>query len=186
MRAVYLLAALGFAIWAVPTVELPQNGMPENGVIRMSVLSDMAHTAPLGDAPASPPNVGGDTLVFAVPPKPQAGPILPDYPWPLHETAPDTAPVAMGAPAFLRLSGVEPVTARLPSTRVNRNYRRVTANSLNMRSGPAKRFSAVTALHAGTVAEVTGRSQSGWVPIKLLKTGQRGWVFHRFLAPMRG
>jgi len=182
MRVGFLLVALGVAVWAMPPVELPKTD-----VIEVSVLSDRPSATPASwSAPRTLANVGGDTFVYAVPPKTQGGPILPDYPWPLPDTAPDAAPGAMLAPLDLGQILAEPVSARLPGSKKNPNFRRVTANSLNMRSGPAKRFSTITSLQAGAVAEVTGRSQSGWVPIKLVDTGQSGWVFHRFLAPIRG
>ena len=178
MRTGILLAALGLAVWSSPPVELTATE-----TIKVTVLADAASVSPWV-APRIVSNPGGDTFVYAVPPHEQRAPILPDYPWPLSEITPDQPPGVSSAPPAPGLILARPLSMR-QTIKSNPNLRRVTANGLNMRSGPAKRFSVVSALQAGDVAKVTGRSRSGWVPVTILDTGRQGWVFQRFLAPMR-
>ncbi|TMV88743.1 hypothetical protein FGG78_16470 [Thioclava sp. BHET1] len=60
----------------------------------------------------------------------------------------------------------------------------VSANALNVRSGPATSHQAVDSLHRGEQVLLVAE-QGGWAHVKIEGDGIDGWVSKRFLSPAR-
>jgi len=180
MRALYIILAGGVAFWTMPPVD-----MGATVAARADIAISEVEMGPPGLSPA-----GAETLVYAVLPRAAKGPILPDLPWPLPEMAPDELPkVDTAPPSSGAIQALEFLSAREPSIETleyGAQHRRVTATALALRSGPAKVYPAVGSLYMGEIAEVVGGRRAGWVPVRVVGTGKRGWVFYRFLAPVHG
>lgn len=73
------------------------------------------------------------------------------------------------------------VAAALPEI----DLHRVTGSRVNVRSGPSSRFGVVTVATEGQQAEVIGEEGS-WIQIRFVDSGDEGWIFGRYLAPMDG
>lgn len=58
---------------------------------------------------------------------------------------------------------------------------RVTAMTLRLREGPGTNFSMIAVLPLGTRVEVQSR-QEAWCAVRVLDTGQTGWVAERYLS----
>lgn len=58
----------------------------------------------------------------------------------------------------------------------------VTGNQVNLHRGPSTADAVVTALVAGTQAELIGMSGDGWALIRAVDTGVEGYMSDRFLA----
>lgn len=60
---------------------------------------------------------------------------------------------------------------------------RVSGDRVNMRSGPSTANGVVASLPAGTLAEPLGAPAGGWVEIRVVDTGETGFMAARFLDP---
>jgi len=129
---------------------------------------------------------GAETLIFAVAPQPRSGPIMPDLPWELIVAAPDPLPTVDKTPPDQTMRKRDKPAASLGLPRKDPALRQVTANALNLRTGPSSGYPAIKALHAGEQAVISGPPRDGWVPVRIVTSGQRGWVFHRYLASVNG
>ena len=154
-------------------------------------VSDVVADVVAGGVPDGVPvlRAGSASLMFPVSPAPGTAPVMPDWPWALHQMAPDTPPrIETRAPNRLISIGSVEFTATDSATEPARDpespLHRVTAVSLNMRSGPSNQFPPIAILRQGARALVSGRASDGWVRIELIDTGRRGWVFQRYLAPL--
>lgn len=163
---------LGFAFWLSPSVEI---ALPARDVVTVRPIDQ--------PGPWPPAATGADTLVFPVPPRRVTAPVMPDIPIPLPAAMPDRPPRAPVARAALPQPLAE---ATLLSARLSEPARhRVVALALKLRQGPSAGDRVLGTLRRGEVAEVTGAARRGWVPVRLPDSGRRGWVFARFLAPLR-
>lgn len=72
---------------------------------------------------------------------------------------------------------VEPVIAQTLA-----DIRAVAGKRVNMRSGPGTNYNVLDTLPRGTEAEVIAVNSDGWAEIKILSTGQIGWMAERLLT----
>lgn len=193
MRAVVILVALTTVAFLVPQAQMsPQTGDERSTTARGQGLGQVQISgfAGMGDEGlVLAGNVGAETFHFPGAPRVEDPPILPDWPWELPEMWADAPPQVDQTTPQIPLSDLVAAAARapdsaLPERSYTRNHRRITANSLNMRTGPAKRFPAVLALEIGDVVEITGPPENGWVPVRTEPSGTPGWVFFRYLKPL--
>ncbi|WP_424940991.1 SH3 domain-containing protein [Aliiroseovarius sp. S253] len=59
----------------------------------------------------------------------------------------------------------------------------VSGSTVNMRGGPSTGHGVVSKLTRGTEVLETGQTDDGWSQIKVVDTGQRGFIASRFLKP---
>ncbi len=62
------------------------------------------------------------------------------------------------------------------------DVRAVAGSRVNMRSGPSTDFRVLDTLPRGTEAEVLEVNADGWARIRLMSTGQEGWMAERLLS----
>jgi uncharacterized protein YgiM (DUF1202 family) len=60
--------------------------------------------------------------------------------------------------------------------------RKVAGDWVNMRDGPSTTYLVLDTLPRGTQAEVLAVNADGWAQIRLLETGQVGWMAERLLS----
>ncbi|SMR83300.1 SH3 domain-containing protein [Aliiroseovarius halocynthiae] len=129
-----------------------------------SAVIPVAATIPDGSAHATP-------QVFAIK---VAANGEDDSPAALAEAA--AREMAANAPAL-----VEPAASnRLPSGFTTMF---VSGSTVNMRGGPSTQHGIVTKLTRGTEVFETGQTDDGWSQIKVVDTGERGFIASRFLKP---
>ena len=71
----------------------------------------------------------------------------------------------------------EPVVEEAPV-----DLRAVAGSWVNMRSGPGTNFDVLDTLPGGTEAEVMEVNADGWARIRILSSGQEGWMAERLLT----
>lgn len=62
------------------------------------------------------------------------------------------------------------------------DIRAVAGSRVNMRSGPSTDFRVLDTLPRGTEAEILEVNADGWARIRLMSTGQEGWMAERLLT----
>lgn len=62
------------------------------------------------------------------------------------------------------------------TTRAGQDLRKVSSARVNMRSGPGKDYGVIGKLTRGTEVEVTRDDGTGWVQLRVLDTGEEGWM----------
>lgn len=60
----------------------------------------------------------------------------------------------------------------------------VSANLVNMRSGPSTEFGVVGRLRRGTEVHDMGSTSKGWSEITVIATGDRGFIASKYLTPL--
>ncbi|MEJ6404337.1 SH3 domain-containing protein [Yoonia sp. 2307UL14-13] len=78
------------------------------------------------------------------------------------------------------ISTAAPVSAPEPAD--PRDIRLVTGDWVNMRDGPSTAFDVLNTLPKGTEAEIIASNSDGWAQIRLLDSGQTGWMAERLLT----
>ena len=63
-----------------------------------------------------------------------------------------------------------------PQIEAPKDLRAVTGNRVNMRTGPGTTFSVVTKLSKGAEVEVIGSEGDGWLQLRVVDTGQVGYM----------
>lgn len=95
--------------------------------------------------------------------------------------APNTATVASIQPEEVAAAIVEqPEIVISQATQID--VKVVDANNLNMRSGPSTNNGVITRLERDTEVEIIDQNAEGWANIKVLLTGEEGWVSARYLT----
>jgi uncharacterized protein YgiM (DUF1202 family) len=97
----------------------------------------------------------------------------------------DTSPGALAEAAARKMAAsapapTEPTTDGL-STRFPTMF--VSGSTVNMRGGPSTQHGVVSKLTRGTEVLETAQTDDGWSQIKVVATGQRGFIASRFLKP---
>jgi hypothetical protein len=133
---------------------------------------------PINEATPAPPTA--TAVILAPTPGPPPTPTPTIAPPPVQPTA---APAPTTAPAAA--TGDNPC-ANLPVYQVGNRVR--TTSELNLREGPTVDSAALTVLPSGTELEVTGEfaeaGQCDWWPVKVVASGQEGFVIEQFLEPV--
>lgn len=75
-----------------------------------------------------------------------------------------------------------PVIAEPEITQPTIDLREVAGKRVNMRSGPSTDYRILDTLPRGTQAEVLNVNADGWAEIKIVETGQVGWMLGRLLT----
>ena len=60
--------------------------------------------------------------------------------------------------------------------------REVAARAVNMREGPDTSYAVIDTLPQGTQTEIIEADNTGWVRVRILNTGQIGWMAERLLT----
>jgi len=81
------------------------------------------------------------------------------------------------APTFTSLSAPAAVGSADLST-----LRDVAARAVNMRAGPDTSYDVLDTLPQGTQTEVVESDGNGWVRVRVVATGQMGWMAERLLT----
>ena len=99
----------------------------------------------------------------------------------------DTAPVFDGETAqsgdattvFTSLSAPAPAAVSSPDLA---SLREVAGRAVNMREGPSTSYNVIDTLPQGTQTEVIDSDGAGWVRVRVVETGQMGWMAERLLT----
>lgn len=99
----------------------------------------------------------------------------------------ETAPVYEGQtiesstiePTFASLSAPAPAAVASPDLTA---IREVAGRAVNMREGPSTSFAVIDTLPQGTQTEIIDSDGTGWVRIRVVETGQMGWMAERLLT----
>jgi hypothetical protein len=83
------------------------------------------------------------------------------------------------APTFTSLSA--PAPAAVGSADLS-TLRDVAARAVNMRAGPDTSYDVLDTLPQGTQTEVVESDGNGWVRVRVVATGQMGWMAERLLT----
>ena len=148
-------------------------GLPEDRIGRERVaIPQSITTTPVV---ATPTPIAVSAPVSAPDPTPASQQPTPT-PQPAPDPAPDPEPVVEPTPD----PPADPVeeVAALPVLYV-------TGTRVNMRAGPATSFGKVGALTRGTAVDDMGEAAPGWSQIRVIETGQRGFMATRFLSPSK-
>ena len=103
------------------------------------------------------------------------------------EVAVATAPVFAGETAsagdamttFTSLSAPAPAGVASPDLTV---LREVAGRAVNMREGPSTSYNVIDTLPQGTQTEIIDSDGAGWVRVRVVDTGQMGWMAERLLT----
>ena len=96
-------------------------------------------------------------------------------------TNPDPAPDPIATPVAATPEPTpEPEPAAEPTRQVTFLY--VTGTRVNVRGGPSTDYGVIAALGQNTAVEDLGDASGGWREIRLLDTGERGYMSERFLT----
>ncbi len=79
---------------------------------------------------------------------------------------------------------VEPMATGAVSSNSNEDVRRVAGSRVNMRNGPSTDFQVLDQLGRGDEVVVIDSPGGGWVQLRVLATGQIGWMAERLLTPV--
>ncbi len=85
----------------------------------------------------------------------------------------------VAAPAVVETPAVEVVAAFDPV-----DLREVAGNRVNMRSGPGTNYGVLDTLTRGTETEVLEVDATGWARVRVIGSGQVGWMAERLLASL--
>lgn len=174
---VLLVAALYamLAIWGRPDGEV--------AAVLNEVATDRAVASAIPDFP-QPVIVGRDAVIrtpqvtrAAMMPTP-----VPSSTEIAAETVADAAEVGrLGEPFTVSLLRADAATDR---NAVVSGLLRVSGNRVNMRAGPSTADGILASLPEGALAEPLGPVSGGWQEIRVVETGQAGFMSARFLDPL--
>ncbi len=93
---------------------------------------------------------------------------------------------AIAAAKEMAKSAAQPVmaAAEIPAA-AGFETKYVSASAVNMRAGPSTRNGIVGRLTRGTAVLITGETGNGWSQIKVIESGQRGFMASKFLTSTR-
>lgn len=172
-----LVAALyaGFAIWGNPEEETTV------AVAETVVLQTNVPVVLEASAPAQADVARAETTEIVVP---DAATIAASTPAPADLIA---TPAALGEPR--RISLVTPAVASAPEAaaapepEAEPRFMEVTGSRVNLRSGPSTSNGVVDSLVRGTLVEPIGEPVDGWIELRAVESGVRGFMAARFVAP---
>lgn len=198
VRLVFILLAVGGAFTFAPRIELDRGSRGAANVVLLSGNGGLPGNTSTGlaqvAAPAFDADVGRAALSHLAVLERDTMPILPDVPEPIVMLSPATPPyIDQTAPSPLKPKPKRPAAERAPDLpdrnagkflrppQRSLNAAKITGNRLALRTGPAKRFDAIASLTTGTNVRITGGRDGGYLPIEVMRTGTRGWVFHSYV-----
>lgn len=167
----------GFVVWGVP-VDKISNDRPARTVAVASLATEY-------DKPVIVSQGGTGVVVTRAAVSativPDAATIAASAPLP---TALE-APRQIGEPvvvSLIRPDAPEAVVGAGIEAEVTGLYK-VSGTRVNMRSGPSTANTVVESLTGGSLTELIGEEQNGWVQIRDIASGQTGYMAARFLEP---
>ena len=165
----------------VPETRIAAADAPQPEVTRAQNAEMNAVTQPVAVQPAAP--APEQTLTQAAPRATESTDATAE---PI-EVALTTAPVFAGETAeagdamttFTSLSAPAPAAVASPDPTV---LREVAGRAVNMREGPSTSYNVIDTLPQGTQTEVIDSDGAGWVRVRVVGTGQMGWMAERLLT----
>lgn len=122
------------------------------------------------DTPNTSNHAGAESLLFIAKPRKEQALLMPDWPVLLPVLDMDAIPQ-------LGFQPPNPIKTRIQSPDII-----VVGHRLSLRKGPSTQYAVITQLVKGQKAYSIGPPKGGWVPIKVASSGQKGWVFHRYIS----
>lgn len=169
IRLVLLLAGLGLAFYGVMSMRLPAP------VPRVAQVQPVAEPVQPVVRPSAPDTRALPASVRRLADSPVTGPMRPVI---VQDAVIDPAAVQpMSAPRLISASADASAPRATPS-----GFRRVVANSINVRGGPSTGFEVVGRLARDEEVEVIEASDAGWMRIRIQGDGVEGWVAARLLS----
>lgn len=112
-----------------------------------------------------------------------APPVIPmsEVPRPRSETILST-PQLTPATAKIDIARIEPATEDMPGISLA-DAREVRGSRVNMRAGPGTAYGVLATLTRGTKVEVLREPGNGWAKLRVMDSGQIGWMSARLLTP---
>ena len=105
---------------------------------------------------------------------------------PIAVEAAFTAPADAGSTvAVIGIGDATTIAAPAPAAVASPDLlaiREVAARAVNMREGPDTSYAVIDTLPQGTQTEVIEADDTGWVRVRILNTGQIGWMAERLLT----
>ena len=105
---------------------------------------------------------------------------------PLAVKAAYTAPANAGSTvAVIGIDDATTIAAPAPAAVASPDLlaiREVAARAVNMREGPDTSYAVIDTLPQGTQTEIIEADNTGWVRVRILNTGQIGWMAERLLT----
>ena len=162
----------------VPETQIAAADVPPPDVTRAAVPEFAAVTRP-ADAPI-PAVLPATAIAPTPPPAPTAIPVSSTQVSPSAPVFDGTQAEAIGiSPIFTSLSAPAPASVGSPDLTT---LREVAARAVNMRAGPDTSYSVIDTLPQGTQTEVLESDGAGWVRVRVVGTGQMGWMAERLLT----
>lgn len=86
--------------------------------------------------------------------------------------------------AFAQAAGMTPASVETASVQPEtiRDLRRVTGNSVNMRSGPGTKFGVLARVARNTEVEVLETYGGEWLRLRIVETNRVGWIASRLVS----
>ena len=187
----FIIGTFGVLAWTFYVMSGGATFTPETRVAEAAPSQPVTEQTPPADvialiAPVAPETVAAPDDQLAVDPVTMTPP-------PAIESAQDATPIAVSAtaaPAFAgsdaNVIGIEPAFASLsapaPASPDMTALREVAARAVNMREGPDTSYAVLDTLPQGTQTEVVESDGTGWVRVRVVGTGQMGWMAERLLT----
>lgn len=175
MRLILLLMILGLGVYGVLSAVQPGGEQ----LVRNGLKVDRAAGTPVDMAADAAADVAAGAPVVQA-----SAAVVPAAPVLAHVSRPQVLSEALVAP-----DAVQPMTvaaravAAMQTTAQGEGvFRRVTANSANVRSGPSTGFDVVGRLPRGEEVLVLETDASGWARIQIQGDGIEGWMAGRLLS----
>lgn len=86
--------------------------------------------------------------------------------------------------AFAQAAGMTPASVETTTEQPQdlRDLRRVTGNSVNMRSGPGTKFGVLARIPRNTEVEVLETFEGEWLRLRIVETNRVGWIASRLVS----
>ncbi|MCF7698170.1 SH3 domain-containing protein [Loktanella sp. M215] len=187
----FIIGTFGILAWTFYVLSGGASFTPETRVAAAVPAQPVAEQTPPADVVALITPVAPETV------EPAQAPVDVDpvtmTPPPAIESAQDTTPIAVSAttssafagsdtnvigiaPSFTSLSAPAPASPDMTA------LREVAGRAVNMREGPDTSYAVLDTLPQGTQTEVIESDGTGWVRVRVVGTGQMGWMAERLLT----
>ncbi len=187
----FIIGTFGILAWAFYVLSGGASFTPETRVAAAAPAQPLAEQTPPADVVALITPLAPETV------EPAQAPVAVDpvtmTPPPAIESAQDATPIAVSAtttPAFAgsdtNVIGIAPsftsLSAPAPASPDMTTLREVAGRAVNMREGPDTSYAVLDTLPQGTQTEVIESDGTGWVRVRVVGTGQMGWMAERLLT----
>ena len=168
----------------VPQTRMAAADAPQPEVTRAQTTEMAAVASPADSASVDAAVVTAEPAAAEIAPRPIGTADAAAQPIAISlETAPvfdgETSESGDGAPSFTSLSAPAPAAVASPNLA---SLREVAGRAVNMREGPSTSYNVIDTLPQGTQTEVVDSDGAGWVRVRVVETGQMGWMAERLLT----